>query len=245
MIDATPSASALDEIEAALAVADARPAKPSIQKVRYSHDAMIDLIVMNPAISQGELAEVFGYTQGWVSIVINSDAFQARLEQRKAELIDPTIRVTLKERFTAVVARSLEVLQEKLAQDPSKVPDNLALRAAEMGAKALGQGGHAPPPPAPLDHLNTLAGRLLALQGRSSPDALEFVYDEKSYQAGADAGQPDSPGPSDPSGETGPEGGGPPDVCEPSPTSGVDSGVGGEPRRLDPDPEVTDHAPRG
>jgi hypothetical protein len=65
--------------------------------------------------------------------------------------------------------KSLEVLQAKLSEaNVGSIPDNLVLRAAELGAKALGIGGNAPPAPAaiPLDHLEGLAGRLMALQSR-------------------------------------------------------------------------------
>lgn len=140
----------------------------AIQKVRYTHDGMIDLIVENPAISQGELAATFGYTPGWVSLVMSSDAFKERLEERRAELVDPAIRATIEERFKAMTTRSLEVLQEKLAQDAHQIPDNLVLKALELGAKGLGIGGNAPPP-APRDggnRLEALAERLLALQSR-------------------------------------------------------------------------------
>lgn len=112
--------------------------KQAIQKIRYSHDAMIDMIVANPWVSQGELASAFGYTEGWVSQIIASDAFQARLAQRKNELIDPTLRATIEERFRGLVVRSLEVLMRKL--DKKDISDETALRAAEIAAKALGYG---------------------------------------------------------------------------------------------------------
>lgn len=154
----------------------------AIQKVRYTHDAMIDMIIMEPAISQNELARRFGYTAGWVSLVMSSDAFKERLEARKGELIDPTIRASLDERFRAVISRSLEILSEKLSAPASVVPDNLALQAAALGAKALGLGAReAPPPPAPpSDHLDRLAERLIALQRRVTVGVLyeaELVED--------------------------------------------------------------------
>ena len=138
----------------------------AIAKVRYSHDAMIDMIVAEPWISQNQLAEKFGYTAPWVSLVMSSDAFKERLAARKAELVDPAIVATLDERFKAVVQRSLEVLSEKLSAPASVVPDQLALRAAELGVKALGMGqAQTPPPAAPMpDRLNQLAQRLVALQ---------------------------------------------------------------------------------
>lgn len=191
-----PFATRAADVAAALANAEAHNPRRAVAKLSYTHDAMIDLIIQNPAIAQGELADIFGYTQAWVSIVKNSDAFQSRLAQRRDELVDPTIRATLQERFTAVTARSLEVLQAKLSVDPSKVPDNLVLKAVELGAKALGLGS-APPPPPPTDQLSVLAERLLALQGRSPNRPSEvLVYDEGSAAfEPAHANQPDAAGP--------------------------------------------------
>ncbi len=154
--------------------------KRNLTKIRYSHDAMIDLIISNPWMHQNELAAYFGYSASWISVVMNTDMFKARLAERRDEVIDPTVKATLEERFKSVIARSLQVLQEKLSKDASAVPDNLALRAAELGAKALGMGGNAPPaPPAlPVDHLSNLADRLLALQSRARGQMLPVLEAE-------------------------------------------------------------------
>lgn len=154
----------------------------AVAKVRYSHDAMIDMIIANPWVSQNKLAEVFGYTPAWVSLVMSSNAFKERLAARKAELVDPALVTSIEERFKALVTRSLEVLQEKLSAPASVVPDGLALRAVELGAKALGLGGNAPPPPVqvPSDHLDKLAQRLVALQQRTLPgDVVYEIEDAK------------------------------------------------------------------
>lgn len=108
-----------------------------IQKVRYTHDGMIDLIVANPALSQGEIAATFGYSQTWVSIVFNSDAFKERLEDRKAELVDPVIRATIEEKFKALANLSMEIVLEKLHATRS---EHTALKALDISAKALGYG---------------------------------------------------------------------------------------------------------
>jgi hypothetical protein len=125
---------------------------------------MIDLIVTRPHVSQGELAKVFGYSQAWVSTIMCSDAFKAKLAQRRDELVDPVLKISIEERIRAMTVRSLEVLQEKLAEPAMLVPDNLALKALELGAKGLGLGGNAPPPPPSADHLERMADRLVALQ---------------------------------------------------------------------------------
>ncbi len=147
-----------------------RGSVPSVRppKIRYTHEAMADLILENPWISQNQLAAHFGYSPAWISTVITSDGFQAFLAARKAELVDPELRLTLEERFRALTTQSLKVLQEKLARPADQVSDQLVLRAAELGAKSLGIGAHAPPPspPNPAEYLPAVAERLMRLQGR-------------------------------------------------------------------------------
>lgn len=152
-----------------------RPGPPSVKppKVRYTHEAMVDLILENPWISQNALAAHFGYSPGWVSTILTSDAFQAQLERRREELIDPELRITLRERFEALTAQSLRILQEKLSRPADQVADQLALRAAELGAKALGIGGNAAQAAVVItseDRLANLAHRLIALRGAPPPD---------------------------------------------------------------------------
>lgn len=143
--------------------------KPSIARVRYTHEAMIEEIVRNPAVSQGELARHFGFSDAWISTVVNSDAFQAKLALVKEELINPELRVQLNERFKALATQSVKVLMEKLAKPADQVSDQLALRAAELGAKALGMGGHQAAPTVVInstERLQSLAGRLVGLMGQ-------------------------------------------------------------------------------
>lgn len=113
----------------------------AIERVKYSHDAMIDLMIAQPMISQGELAAHFGYTQTWVSRVINSDAFQARLALRKEEIIDPVIVASMEEKMKAVAAKSLDIVLEKLNTIGNF--DN-ALKAFEATSKAMGYGARQP-----------------------------------------------------------------------------------------------------
>lgn len=154
--------------EAAAAERSGRGIKPSIQRVRYTHEAMIEEIIRNPAVSQGELARHFGFSDAWISTVVNSDAFQAKLALVKDELTNPELRIQLNERFKALATQSVKVLMEKLSKPADQVSDQLALRAAELGAKALGLGGHQQQPAVLItseDRLKSLASRLTALQG--------------------------------------------------------------------------------
>lgn len=111
----------------------------AIQKVKYTHDAMVDLLIANPEVTQGQVADYFGYTQPWVSRVIRSDAFRERLAARKAEIVDPAILERVEARFEGLVERSLEILMEKL-QPKNNPSSELALKTADLGARAMGYG---------------------------------------------------------------------------------------------------------
>lgn len=106
---------------------------PEIARVRYTHDAVIDEILMNPAISQNELAKHFGFSASWMSIVINSDAFQERLEERKAELVDPKLRSTITERLDAIAKRSLEKIMDRLDNPGAQIKTMELVAIAKLG----------------------------------------------------------------------------------------------------------------
>jgi len=139
------------------------PAAARTVKVRYSHADMVDFIIANPGVSQASLALRYGYTQGWVSQILASDALQELIAARRKELVDPVIAASLEERFRGLALRSIEVLMSKLEQPV--IEASVAVRCAELGAKALGLGGHAPPKPAEPSEgtLDRLAQRLTQL----------------------------------------------------------------------------------
>lgn len=155
----------LTELNGGAHVKDPSPAPTMgrLKKLSYTHDSLIDLIIERPDLTQNQLAAHFGYTPGWISNILASDAFQVKMAARREQIIDPEIKASIEERFRALVIRSLAVLQEKL--NATQVSDNVALRAAELGAKALGIGGHAAPKPSSdPDRLARLAERLVSLQ---------------------------------------------------------------------------------
>ncbi len=87
----------------------AGPPKGAIQKINYSHDGMINLILANRGITQNRIAQHFGYSASWVSMVMCSDAFKARLAERAAEIEDPALRATIEDDLKGMAKRSLEI----------------------------------------------------------------------------------------------------------------------------------------
>lgn len=171
----------LEELYSAPTRRSDAPTMGRLQKVRYTHQDMIDFIIAHPWASQSQIATRYGYTPGWISNVLASDAFQAAMAKRKDEIIDPELKASIEERFRALVIRSQQVLMQKL--EASQVSDNVALRALELGARALGIGGNAAPAPAApsADRLVKLAERLVDLQagvrGRTYHGEAERVSD--------------------------------------------------------------------
>jgi hypothetical protein len=115
------------------------PAKPAIQKLRYSHEAMIEMIVAEPSVPQHELARRFGMTQSWISTVINSDAFQVKLHERMGETWGE-LTTSMQDQLKGLMARSMEILRAKLDNHHSNIPDQLALRTLELTSRAAGYG---------------------------------------------------------------------------------------------------------
>jgi hypothetical protein len=108
-----------------------------IQKVRWNHEAVIDAMIANPDMSQNEIAAMMGYSPPWLSIIINSDAFQEKLSERRAEVIDPMLRATIEDRLRGVAAKAAEVILENLHAAPTP---KVALQALEVTTRALGYG---------------------------------------------------------------------------------------------------------
>jgi len=103
-----------------------------ITKVRYTHDAIIDMIIANPAVSQGDLSREFGFTESWMSIIINSDSFQERLANRKGELVDPKIKASIEARLDAIARRALDRLLDKIDNN-HPVSNSDLIRMAALG----------------------------------------------------------------------------------------------------------------
>lgn len=155
------------------------PTAPVLKRgLNYSHKALADLIIAQPGISQNSLAAAFGYSASWISTVMSSDAFQAYLAERTDELVDPTLKLAVKERFEGMMRRSLEILNEKLSRPANDVSDQLALRAFELSSRAAGYGARTDlsPPAAAVElhvHLERLAENLPALLRQKKSELID------------------------------------------------------------------------
>jgi hypothetical protein len=172
-LDTSPSEDILDQllVEATPVTAVSRGV---IQKVNYSHDAMIDMILAQPGISQNLLAAKFGYTPSWICQVLQSDAFQAKFAERRKEVVDPILMDSVEKGFEAMVRRSQEILMEKLNAPTHQIPDQLVLQALQVSSRAAGYGARDAAPASPKEvhnHLHILSENLVGLLHKRKAEA--------------------------------------------------------------------------
>lgn len=149
-------------------------AATAVARVNYTHDAMIDLIIARPDISQNELAKHFGYTVGWVSRVRNSDAFLARLAERKGDIVDPALALSVEEKLRAIVDKSAEILLDKLNTTNSA---DLALKALDLGGKLAGYGARNTGPVVQNNFVVALPPKAVSEHGWASQHGPQMVVD--------------------------------------------------------------------
>lgn len=109
-----------------------------VKRLNDVHIQILDYILANPGCTYAQISAVVGYSIGWISQIVNSDAFQAMLAERQIDAWGD-IKLTMKDRVTGVAVVALERLTERLPveQDISKVSNvaDLALKALGFGAK--------------------------------------------------------------------------------------------------------------
>jgi phosphate starvation-inducible protein PhoH len=123
-----------------------------LRDLSYRHEAILDWLILNPNKSQGDCARELGYTEAWLSVVINSDLFQARLRMLQQEKREHGI-FTIAEKLAGLADMAIErtIKHVEVSVDPAFV-----LSAAEVALKRLGYGAKAPVPTVPTTVNNTM-----------------------------------------------------------------------------------------
>jgi len=111
--------------------------KPDLQKLRVKHQAIAQYLIANPTTTQKDIAEHFGISQAWLSIVVNSDCFLEYIAHYDAEFRHDVL-IPLREKLIGVASRAVEKVGE--AVEMSQSPDYLL----EVADKALHRLGYAP-----------------------------------------------------------------------------------------------------
>lgn len=84
-----------------------------IKAISFSHEALINWLIMNPDRPMRDAAAYFGYTQAWLSTIVHSDIFQAKLSDRQDEVF-ANVASDLPAKLRAATDLALSGLTEKL-----------------------------------------------------------------------------------------------------------------------------------
>jgi len=137
---------------------------PGIQKVSHKHEEIMNFMLANPTHKLGDIARHFGMTQAWLSCVIHSEAFQARLAEKQEAIFSGTV-LPLKEKLEGVAHQLLDKLEERIPTMADKELVNLTdntLNRLGFGTKPQGTT-----PGAPAEFSLTLTLRTELEQARS------------------------------------------------------------------------------
>lgn len=123
---------------------------------RPIHETVIDLLLTNPGATNKELAQHLGYSEQWVMMLRNSDAFRHRFAERRAEVLDPLVKQQAEEQMDFVTKRSLAKLNAAL-DGPQGMATALGVLKVTAKASAFGARGRAEGPIGPISNLSSEA----------------------------------------------------------------------------------------
>lgn len=108
-----------------------------ILKVGVKHEAILNFLVTNPLVPLSQVAREFGVTQPWLSTIIHSDAFQARLKERQGQVFHHNV-LPLAEKLLGLAHVAVEKVGQQL--ETSIDPEH----TLEVATRILDRIGHSP-----------------------------------------------------------------------------------------------------
>ncbi len=107
-----------------------------LQRVNYTHHAIMDHMIANPTDKMSDIARKFNYTPAWLSTLVHSDVFQRELTKRRAAWRN-VHDARLAGQVTEVAERALKRLAE-VFEDDEPVSPKAANEIAKTALGALG-----------------------------------------------------------------------------------------------------------
>lgn len=126
-------------------------AATQIRKVSIKHDAILDFLLVNPEMKLGLVAAHFDVSQAWLSVIIHSDAFQARLKEKGSDMFGATI-VPLREKLLGVAHVGVDKLGEAMENASASSDKQFIADTTDSILKNL---GYSPKSAAPIQTGNT------------------------------------------------------------------------------------------
>jgi hypothetical protein len=119
-----------------------RPApKFELSNISHTHEAVMNWMITNPEKSLRECAAHFRYTQSWLSVLIHSDLFQARLKE-KQEQVFALVAQDVPAKLGALANIGTEKLLQQMekSEDPKFIHEVTKTALASLGFGSKGAG---------------------------------------------------------------------------------------------------------
>lgn len=154
--------------------------RPQLKAISHRHQAIMDLMLAQPDVTQREIAAVLGYTEAWVSQVIHSDVFQATYRKLYKDQFD-TVVIGSREKLLGLAHQAMERVGEELQNAPTP---RFALDTMNSTLRALGLADDARNTPSGVgDPLPAVNPQLLA-EARGRIRARRVTVEEVEVQSG-------------------------------------------------------------
>lgn len=112
------------------------------KKINRVYEALADLMLASPNLTQHEMGSRLGYSQVWVGLVINSDSFKAYFAGRRAA-IENALTATITSRLEKLAHDSLDLLEKGIADQGPKISLSDRVNIADKVLDRLGYGSKA------------------------------------------------------------------------------------------------------
>lgn len=113
--------------------------------MRWWHDAIIDYMLTHPGAPLKELALEFKRSISHISIIINTDMFKARFEQRRQSL-NQALGQSVQQKMLGALDLALEVVTEQMKTKRTQLPFKDVAAFTNSTLERLGYGSKATAP---------------------------------------------------------------------------------------------------
>ncbi len=105
------------------------------RRMRWWYEALADYMIAHPAARQNDIAAYFKRAPSTISIIINSDAFQAYLRQRRGEY-QKDLDTAVQTKMLNVADKSFDMILERFEKKRDSIPLGDLFKAVELTQKA-------------------------------------------------------------------------------------------------------------
>lgn len=153
-------------------------------KLMWWHDAIIDEMLCNPAMTKKEIAVKLNCTPVFIYMITNSDLFAARWEQRRREHTEAVGDAVLN-KLTKVASKTLDRILDNIEDQGKQIPLN---QLESLADKTLGRLGYGPkrepsPPPTQVNVSGASVQVVVPVTREELDAARRLIYDQEKVLA--------------------------------------------------------------